>query len=535
MSDPSKNLEILVRVPSGAQVVQDYIAGESEAVAFYGAHYGSLASYRAKASEVDGRFDREARERAVSAVIVPEGGDAERLRSFVEDGGYMVTTGQQPGLFGGPLYSVYKGLTAIALARRLEVEFGKPVIPLFWVASEDHDWDEANHTWLVGTDNELTRFSVDDPDPAVTPALHRIPLGSAGPDVAEAFLRALPPTDFGEPFAALVREASGADQTLPAGFHRLMHRLLGPLGLYFTDAAASSLKAASADVLRRELADSARHEEALTETAARLAAAEYGSQVTLMPGGVNLFLETGAGRERLYREGDGFRVRSMDGLLSVDDVEDRMERDAAAVSPNVLLRPVVESAVFPTLSYVGGPGETAYFAQLADFFECFGIGMPVIHPRFGATIVETKIRKVLDKFGVEIESLSRPFHEVAGEIARDEVPPGVKQAIGGLRGAIAKGVAELEKEARGIDPTLKGPVQHVRSQAFQALDEAERKVTQALKRENEVALAQLEKARLHLFPNGKPQERVMNPFYYLWRYGEGLLTTLLDRFTPDLD
>jgi uncharacterized protein YllA (UPF0747 family) len=192
---------------------------------------------------------------------------------------------------------------------------------------------------------------------------------------------------------------------------------------------------------------------------------------------------------------------------------------------------VVESAVFPTLSYVAGPGETAYFAQLGDYFEAHGILMPVIHPRFGATAVEAKIRKVLDKFGLDVAALDRPFHEISGEIARDEVPEAVRKAMGALRGTLAKGVGELNEAVKGIDPTLKGPVQHVRSQAFAALDELEKKVVHALKRENEIALAQLEKAQLHLFPLGKPQERVLNPFYYLTRYGGAFLEQLLDGFS----
>ena len=119
-----------------------------------------------------------------------------------------------------------------------------------------------------------------------------------------------------------------------------------------------------------------------------------------MEGGVNLFLEGPAGRERLYREDGGFRLRISGEHLSLEEVLARARSDPRALSPNVLLRPVAESVVFPTLSYVAGPGETAYYAQLKDYFDAFGIRMPVIHPRFGATVVETKIRKVLDKFGV---------------------------------------------------------------------------------------------------------------------------------------
>ncbi len=318
--------------------------------------------------------------------------------------------------------------------------------------------------------------------------------------------------------------------TLADGFRRIMESLLGRFGLLFTDAAEPALKAASAPALRRELERSEEMEAVLAETDRRLQEAGYGLQVSLMEGGVNLFLESEAGRERIYREDGGYRLRLSGAHLSAEEILSRAAADPAALSPNVFLRPVVESTAFPTLAYVAGPGEIAYFAQLRDYFSAHGIRMPVIHPRFGATVVETKIRKVLDKFGLDVPALDRPFHEIASDVTREEVPAEVRRALGTLRGALGKGVGELEAAVKAVDPTLKGPVQHMRGQAMGALDEVEKKVVHALKRENEIALAQLEKAQLHLFPRGKPQERVMNPFYYLTRYGPAFLDEAHRRF-----
>jgi uncharacterized protein YllA (UPF0747 family) len=148
--------------------------------------------------------------------------------------------------------------------------------------------------------------------------------------------------------------------------------------------------------------------------------------------------------------------------------------------------------------------------------------------------VEGKIRKVLDKFDVTVDDLQRPFHEIAGAMARDEVPEAVRSALGKVRGAVSAGVAELQEATRPVDPTLKGSVQHVRSQAFAALDDLERKIVAAVKRETDIALAQLEKAQVHLYPDGKPAERVQSPFYLLTRYGEAVLDALHERFAVKL-
>ena len=525
------NLELVVSVPRGSPAARDYVDGLPGAMGFFRGHFSRYAAYEAKAAEVDARFDPAARRRAAEAIRVPPGGDAARLERWADEGGFLVTTGQQPGLFGGPLYSVYKALTAIRLAQALEERMGRPVLPLFWVASEDHDWDEANHTSIVDLDNELRTPALHAPDASVHPALHRIALGPEMDTLREAFLEALPSSDFSAPYFELLRNAAKAGSTLPGSFSRIMEGLLGPLGLYFTDAADPVVKGASMPLLISELDRSGEMEAVLDATGRRLREAGYDLQVALMEGGVNLFMEGPAGRERLYREESAYRLRISGERLTRDEIVTRAEADPSVLSPNVLLRPVVESAVFPTLSYVAGPGETAYFAQLADYFDAHGILMPVVHPRFGATAVEVKIRKVLDKFGLEVAALDRPFHEISSEIARDEVPAEVRKAMGALRGTLAKGVGELNEAVKGIDPTLKGPVQHVRSQAFAALDDLEKKVVHALKRENEIALAQLEKAQLHLFPLGKPQERVLNAFYYLARYGGAFLEELLEGFS----
>lgn len=528
------NLELLTGFPSGSPVVAHYLAGEEGAVAFYGAHFRDVEAYRAKAEEVDARFDRAARERAVRALRVPPGADPGRLEAFVEEEGWMVTTGQQPALFGGPLYNVHKALTLARLAEALEARLGRPVLPVFWVGSEDHDFAEADHTAVVGVDNDLHRARVADPDPDGQAPLHRLPLGEDAAEALDEFLQVLPETDFSRDYFELLRDSFQPGETLAAGFHRTMQELLGRFGIFFTDAADAAVKEASLPVLFDELERSARLEDALATAGRKLEDAGYDQQVTVMEGGVNLFLETERGRERLYREGDGFRLHGSGTTLSAEEVRARAEDDPTLLSPNVFLRPVAESATFPTLAYVGGPGEMAYFAQMRGYFEELGIRMPVIHPRGAATVVESKIRKVLDKFGLDVDDLARPFHEVAGEIARDDVPPEVKKAMGMLRGSIARGVSEVEEQVKAVDPTLKGPVQHVRSAAFSALDDLEKKVVHALKRENEIALAQLEKAQLHLWPDGAPQERVMNPFYYLTRYGDGFLDALHARFEVNL-
>ena len=454
----------------------------------------------------------------------------ERLERFVEEGGFFVTTGQQPGLFSGPLYSLYKALTAIRLAQELEPLIQRPVLALFWVASEDHDWDEADHTHLLDVQNELQTFRIPSQGGLAHRPLHRILLRDGLPDTLDSFIEALPETDFSPPLFQLLREGYNPGNTLPGGFQTVLQGLLKDVPIAFVDSADPELKAASAPVLLRELEEAQAHEEILSQASSRLEQDGYQIQVPILEGGVNLFLEGDAGRDRLYRDGDRIKLNRAGTRMGLDEVRTMASSDPSLLSPNVLLRPVVESSVFPTLSYVAGPGEMAYFGQLKGLFQAHGIQMPVIFPRHSTTLVEGKIEKVLGKFQRTHESLARPHHELASEIARDEVPPDVRRALGELRGSVGKGAGALLKAAQAIDSTLKGPVTHARNASMAAFDEAERKILQALKRENEIALEQLEKAQRHLYPFGIPQERALNAFYYLTRYGPELISKLLDDF-----
>ena len=528
-------MDLIVSRPSGAAIVRDYLDESPEALAFYGRHFAQPGAFVEKATEIETRFDLNSRRRAVDALQVPPGADVTRLEAFINEGGFMVTTGQQPGLYGGPLYSICKGLTAVRVAEAAEAKLGKPVIPVFWVASDDHDWQEANHSYLIDTNNELRRFEVSDPGSGARQSLHRVRLGESADPVLDDFVAALPTTEFADEFVNLLRDGFSSGCSIPEGFHGLLQHLLGRFGLFFTDAAGTGVKDASRELLLDELGAAGRMEKILQDTADSLQGAGYEVQVPIMPEGVNLFMDGPGGRERLYRDPSGFRLRTSKEVRTSSDVRRSFDSDPASISPNVLLRPVIESHVFPTLAYVAGPGEMAYFAQLGSYFKAHNMEMPIVWPRFTVTTVEKKIGKILKKFDLTSDQLQRPFHEVATDFAREESPVEIKVAISNLRASVGAGVKDLQVAVKAVDPTLKDSTDHVRNQAFAALQEVEKKVTQAVKRESEIALSQLEKAQLHLMPNGKPAERVQGPMYYLVRYGGSFLDTLYEQFAVDLN
>ena len=524
---------MLIGKPKGSPFVNAYVQGDPAVSEYFNGSWRDPEAYRAKLESIDRRFDTESRCRALEAMDTRCGVGQERLDRWVEGSGLVVTTGQQPGLLGGPLYALYKGLTTVRLAKRLEAILDRPILPVFWIASEDHDWEESDHTYLIDASNQLTRVQVPNPG-SDNRAIHRVPLGPEVERLVAKVSQLLPNSELSERYIQLIRDAYKPGVTLADGFRTVLAAFFEPLGVLFTDAANPALKAASRELLFAELRNAEAHEGILRENADKLDEAGYRLQAPILEGGVNLFLEGAEGRERLYRHPDGFVLHRSGEILTEEDIRARVEADPLALSPNVLFRPLVESAVFPVVSYVAGPGELAYYGELKHLYEAHGMSMPVLFPRHSVTVVETKIRKVIDKFGLEPDDLSRPYHEIASEIAREEVPADVRGALGQLRGAISEGSGDLMKAARNIDATLKGPVTHARNAALAAFQDVERKIVQSVKRENEIGLAQLEKAHLHMFPDGRPQERVLSALYYLARYGNEFIEALVDGFEVDL-
>ena len=529
------NLEIRVRQVGGNDLVDDYVAGNDALAPFFPGHPFDPNAYRRKAEEVRARFDDQTR-RAMAHAVRPVGdGAADKLARIAEGDGFFVTTGQQPGLFGGPLYTIHKTLSAVALAERLERLLDTPVLPLFWVASDDHDWEEANHTWLLDSANELHRLTLDG-DAESHRSMGARSLDGAAESALSELKEILPPSEF-RPGLMERLEAAYRGQTVAGAFTELMEGLVGDLGLGMVDAQDPVVRRLDGPVIRRELENAATHEAVLRRQTERLEQLGYAAQVPILPGAVNVFYEDEEhGRERLLLEDGSWVLRASQRSLADDELWALYESETERFSANVVLRPVVESAVFPTLAYVGGPGETRYLAQTGCLFEAHGVGMPLVYPRFGVTLIEGKVRKVLDKFGLsEADFLERPVHEVVSDVVREDVPEEVQEAVNGLRQAIQEGYQALYDAAEPIDSTLKGPIFGARNEAFKGLSDVEKKIRHHVKLNEETELEQIEKAAINLAPEGKPQERVLNVHQYLARYGPDLIPAILDRMEVELD
>ena len=521
------SIEIREQPVGGPVLVKNYLRGETSALRFYTAAPDDLSAYRLAAEAVQQRFDREGRAAAARALRPTSERARERLDRFVEEGGIMVTTGQQAGLLTGPLYTIYKALTAVRLAERLEQELGLLVIPVFWTASEDHDWAEVNHTFLSVSGDGTRRVDLVDPPPPATPMSHA-PLGEGVRNIIDQASDILGGEGDNQLLIQWIQDAYTASASVAGSFASLLEPMLAPFDVCMTDAAHPAVKEASRGVMLHALREAERHEVLLSQRTTALEAAGYHGQVAVLPGGANVFRRGSEGRERLYRDAGGFRGAESGEVLTREEVETELAADPSRYSPNVFLRPVVESAVFPTVAYVGGPGEINYFAQLGVLFPEFGMRAPIVYPRASLLLVELPIQRLLGKLALEPEALEQPRHELVEQLAQGSFPDSLRETLTTLDRQIADGYRELIEGAVAIDPTLEGALARLRNEALARIGDSERKITQHIKRREGVRIGQLDRLLDNLRPDGKPQDRVLNVIPYLARHGLSLLQRMYE-------
>ena len=436
-----------------------------------------------------------------------------------------VLTGQQAGLFGGPVYTLLKAITAVKLADEVSRRHGVPAVPVFWIEAEDHDWDEVRSCTVL-TDDLACRTIALPGRPAGDP----VPVASVLLDdhVASALAeleQVLPATEFRQSLLADLRAAYAPGIGMADAFGRWIERVLGERGLVVYDASDPETKAAVSQVFVRELSTPGHTASAAAKAGAELLARGYHAQVQAADGGVALFRLDGSRRP----------IRQQNGQLMVGDssytpaalAKDAAERPAG-FSPGVLLRPIVQDALFPTICYVAGPSELAYLGQLRGAYEHFGVPMPLIYPRASATLIDSAASRFLSRYQFPLEALQPQDESGLNELLRTQIPPEVDETFAAAGGAIDREMQRVIEALLGLDPTLEGAARNTIGKMQHDLENLHGKTIQAAKRKNETLRRQFLRTRALAFPDGHPQERTIGFVWFLNQYGPALVERLWD-------
>jgi len=446
-----------------------------------------------------------------------------------------VVTGQQTTVLGGPLYSPLKILTTLHQAEALANDTGRSVVPVFWLEGEDHDWDEMAGTHVLHR-NALVPLRYEGYAPPAEGnlgAVGRLPVEAQFEDVIDAVNEALPPSDFKPDVMALVRDAYTTGTPLEVAFARFIRGLFPDSGLVLLNPDDARLKALVAPLYKKELMDPHTTSHLVNEAGAALEDTGYHAQVHAR--GTNLFLLEEDVRLPIDATDEGFVLRGTDRTFTTTDLLSVLQKHPERFSPNVVLRPLTQDQLLPTAVYVAGPGEISYFAQYQEVYAWANIPMPLLHPRASATLVESKVAKVLEQFDLSVADLDTDLDRLFQQVVVEQMEVNVDAVFGDAQPPIHQSLNTLKEHITSVDRTLGKSAEATRTAIVQELTSLKDRVVRAEKRKQDQLYAQLKKAHVNLFPSGRPQERVVSVLYFLNKYSPALLEQLRHALAPDAD
>lgn len=449
--------------------------------------------------------------------------------------GYVVSTGQQPVLFLGPLYVLYKALTAITLAERLERALEAPVVPVFWIAGDDHDWREIGRTRVIDLDNRLRTIEIAPPPGFEARSAGPAPLGSGIGETIDELAQLLPQSEFVDTYLERIRDGYRPGATIASAFAETLAGVLEGRDYAWLEAGTEEVKRGASALFGRMLEAPAPVLEALDAGAGGLEGAGIEPRITRLPGALPLFYDTGTSRERLYVAEGGFSAGREGPVERASVWRERLTEMPTAFSPNVSSRPVLESFLLPVAATVLGPGELAYWSQLPPLFRHFEVPLPSVQPRAAWTVIEPRNRELLERLDLEPEALGDGGEAAIAELTGQSRPPVIEESLAALRRAFGEGLSAADAAIREELPGLRASIGKTRKAAFDAVAELEGQIDAEVRRRQETRIDQIRRLATHLVPDGRPQERVLSPFYHLSRYDDELVATAERRTGQWLD
>ena len=442
-----------------------------------------------------------------------------------------VVTGQQAGLFGGPLFTLLKALTALKLADQVARDHGIPAVAIFWIDAEDHDWEEVRSCTVFS--NQLVPHTVSlPPRPGVEPSpVATVRLDDSVVVALDELEHLLPATEFRTTILDALRRAYTPGIGMADAFGRWLEEILGPRGLVVYDSSDPASKPLVSQVFARELSMPGQTVKLAALAGSDLTARGYHAQVHAQDDSLALFHLDGG--RRAIRQQDGRFVVGDQQFAAAALVEQATERPAG-FSPNVLLRPVVQDTIFPTICYVAGPNELAYLGQLRGVYEHFGVPMPLFYPRASATLLDSAAVRFLTKYKLALEALQAQDEAALNELLKTQIPPVVDESFTAAAHAIDAQMARLIQTIPALDPTLEGAARSTLERMQRDLQTLHGKMIQAAKRRDETLRRQFMHARALAFPGGHAQERTIGFVSFLNEYGPALVDRLDEELPLDL-
>lgn len=535
------------KLPNFGKLFLDYVSADEEsyrrASTFFNAGYkGNGDFFKVIDSKIQNYnssryFDKHTLIEIVKHQNVSFGGNehtAANIELLDNENTFAVVTGQQVGLFTGNLYTIYKAITAVKLVNDLKQRFpGYNFVPIFWLESEDHDFDEANHIYLINRQNMIVRSGY--PQPANEQEQEESrkdtrPVGGRKletkiEEILSSLKTSLLHTDFTDKILEKVSNIYTFENDFKHAFAQMLNWIFKDYGLMFIDSDDREVKKLLIPIFEKEINTSPKLCEKIINISAEL---ERDYDLQVKPKVINLFFIHNGNRYLIEpREGNRFALRNSKRRFEREELMNILFENPELFSPNVVLRPICQDYLLPAIVYVGGPSEISYLAQFKPAYEHYDLTMPVIFPRASVSVIESKIKKLFTNFGVEFEDIfhhkrlmNRVIHKLS-EIKVDDEFTKLEDELNRL-------YYELRNTTGKIDRTLMNTVDNLKEKAISSLHIFKDKLLNAQSLHSETTTAQIDKVTNNLFPQGNMQERLINILYFLNKYDEGFIKKLFD-------
>jgi bacillithiol synthase len=510
------------QLPHQPKLFLDYVDEFEKVKSFY-AHPPTMQAVSRAARKLDYPRERRAEVAAILGrqnAALGSGTETNSNLKRLANGAVAVVSGQQVGLFGGPAYAVYKALTAIQIAEEL-TRGGREAVPVFWMATEDHDLEEVRHTsWFEG--GKLIRFEMPDGNEGAKP-VGRIPLGTPGERLAAEAAELLE-KEGGDLLAEYLVESYRAGETYGSAFGKLFARLFAQQGLILMDPLDAGLHKMAAPLYQHALAERDALNENLLQRGKELDRAGFDAQVKVTSKSTLLFyLENGA--RQVITAGNG-KYHAGERTWTREELVRLTHTEPEKFSPNALFRPVVQDYLLPTAAFIGGPAELSYIAQSEVVYRHLLGHMPVMLPRAGFTLVDAKAKKLLRRYNLEIEEVWAGSQSMRHKMERQSIPKSLAKTFERDQKQITALLTKLGKQIEKLDPTLKGTVERSRQRIEFHLEKLRRKAGRAQEQKNRQISAHEQHLESLLNPHKGLQERELCLLPFLARWGAGGLGEL---------
>lgn len=500
-------------LPHTSRLFADLIYHRDRVERFY-----PSASYEDAAERLlsSGDFSADKRAALVSALRA-RNGESALLDLLAKPGTVAVVTGQQVGLFSGPAYTLYKALTAVKLARELTAR-GIAAVPIFWLATEDHDFAEVNQAWIFDHEYQPHELRAGASTSANQP-VGKVVLDSVPMDEMATILHGLP---FADEIVARVRTAYAPGRSFGEAFGALTGDLLAGYGMLQIDPMSPAVRELAAPAMREAVAASPELTQALLERNRELTEAGYHAQVHIEESTALFFLLENGKRLSLRRQNGEFV--SQGRRFSVQELQDRADQ----LSPNALLRPVMQDFMLPTVAYVGGPAELAYLAQSQVIYQRLLGRQPVGLHRSGFTVLDAHSRKLMGRYHLELPDFFHGEEALHRKIAERLVPASVAKTMQATKDTAGNLIQRLSAELNRFDPTLAKALAKSERKIEYQISKIERKVgKQAIARDERAGRDARSLTGL-IYPNKHLQERLYSIVPLIAKHGPGLIDEIYE-------